>query len=301
MSPDTLQRCYSNKCDMWSLGVIVYMLLAGDPPFHATTNDGLRGAILKGNFHFDAGPWTEVSAAAKDFVHALLTVDPAVRLSAKQALQHEWLVRLDSEGCNTTVICRDVLTGIRAFVHSTSFRRAALLVMAYALPSEEIRGLHQTFLELDSQGDGHIPLADLVAYVENSSCARAPAPEIQRFCETLRCGGSFEYVNYTEFLAAMLSARHNLHENLIRSAFHQFDTDNSGFISRSDLEQLLAGELSEEEIAAVMSQFDRSGNGIIDYEEFLLAVRGSTSALIATPLDFSRECRLVAASERVKS
>eukprot|EP00918_Siedleckia_nematoides_P054212 GHVU01118360.1.p1 GENE.GHVU01118360.1~~GHVU01118360.1.p1 ORF type:complete len:416 (-),score=70.05 GHVU01118360.1:1079-2326(-) len=89
MSPDTLQRCYSNKCDMWSLGVIVYMLLAGDPPFHATTNEGLRGAILKGNFRFDARPWTEVSAAAKDFVHALLTVDPAVRLSAKQALQHD--------------------------------------------------------------------------------------------------------------------------------------------------------------------------------------------------------------------
>eukprot|EP00401_Gymnodinium_catenatum_P009775 CAMPEP_0117556844 /NCGR_PEP_ID=MMETSP0784-20121206/52019_1 /TAXON_ID=39447 /ORGANISM="" /LENGTH=287 /DNA_ID=CAMNT_0005354133 /DNA_START=120 /DNA_END=979 /DNA_ORIENTATION=- len=99
VSPDVLRgHGYTSKCDLWSLGVIVFMLLAGYPPFHGS--DALmRGFILHGKVDWShKRRWKHVSANAIDFVRSLLTWDPSKRLDAQQALRHRWIVEVTSQG-----------------------------------------------------------------------------------------------------------------------------------------------------------------------------------------------------------
>jgi pSer/pThr/pTyr-binding forkhead associated (FHA) protein len=78
---------YGKQADMWSLGVILYIMLSGIPPFE---DDGLYEQILEGKYEFDVREWTTVSPEAKELVRRLMTVNPKDRLTIEQALQHSW-------------------------------------------------------------------------------------------------------------------------------------------------------------------------------------------------------------------
>lgn len=86
MAPEVLHRCYSTEADVWSIGVIAYILLCGSRPFWARTESGIFRTVLKADPSFDEQPWPSMSAEAKDFVKRLLIKDPRKRMSASQAL-----------------------------------------------------------------------------------------------------------------------------------------------------------------------------------------------------------------------
>jgi serine/threonine protein kinase len=83
--------------DMWSFGVILYILLGGYPPFHDDNQRALFRKIIKGEYQFHPDYWNTVSEDAKDLIRGLLTVDMKKRLTVDQALAHPWLKTADSE------------------------------------------------------------------------------------------------------------------------------------------------------------------------------------------------------------
>ena len=91
MAPEVLRKSYGPGCDVWSAGVICYILLAGFPPFDGETDDDIEKAIKKGDFHFKGKVWDAVSDDAMDFIQDLLTYEPENRPTAEQALNHPWL------------------------------------------------------------------------------------------------------------------------------------------------------------------------------------------------------------------
>jgi len=86
VAPEVLHRSYGTEADMWSIGVIVYILLCGSRPFWARTESGIFRAVLKAEPSFDETPWPTLSAEAKDFVKRLLNKDYRKRMTAAQAL-----------------------------------------------------------------------------------------------------------------------------------------------------------------------------------------------------------------------
>jgi calcium/calmodulin-dependent protein kinase I len=82
---------YSNSVDMWAVGVICYELLCGYSPFQADNQNDLFRAILKCVVEFPDAEWRDISREAKDFVKRLLVKDPSQRMTAEEALKHEWL------------------------------------------------------------------------------------------------------------------------------------------------------------------------------------------------------------------
>lgn len=92
VAPEILDGvAYDTKADMWSLGVIVYILLGGYPPFIEQNQRELFRKIRKGQYEFHEEYWGSVSDDAKDFISCLLTVQPSKRLSAAEALNHKWM------------------------------------------------------------------------------------------------------------------------------------------------------------------------------------------------------------------
>ena len=87
-------RQYGTSCDMWSVGVIVYILLCAAPPFYGKTDAEMNRRIKTGHYRFPDKYWAHVSVDAKDFITRLLCVDPTRRMSAEEALQHNWMVSI---------------------------------------------------------------------------------------------------------------------------------------------------------------------------------------------------------------
>lgn len=99
VAPEVLKRQgYDEGCDIWSLGVLLYTMLAGFTPFAngpEDTPNEILNRIGHGHFSLTGGNWDSVSDAAKDLVSKMLHVDPHQRLTAKQVLKHPWIVRRD--------------------------------------------------------------------------------------------------------------------------------------------------------------------------------------------------------------
>ncbi|CAK6968611.1 serine/threonine-protein kinase H1-like [Scomber scombrus] len=95
MAPEMLlMRPYSCAVDMWALGVIAYIMLSGSMPFEDDSRVRLYRSILRGKYSFHGDPWPSVSNLAKDFIQRLLALDPAIRLTADQAIHHPWVVTM---------------------------------------------------------------------------------------------------------------------------------------------------------------------------------------------------------------
>ncbi|KAL7531110.1 hypothetical protein ACHAXR_003852 [Thalassiosira sp. AJA248-18] len=103
IAPEVLRRRYDKTCDLWSTGVIAYILLCGYPPFNGANNNQTHKSVLKGRYSFPEEDWKDVSQEAKDFIVRMLQMDPKKRMSVEQALNHPWLVK---HNVNTDVLMR---------------------------------------------------------------------------------------------------------------------------------------------------------------------------------------------------
>ncbi|XP_029812833.1 serine/threonine-protein kinase 33 isoform X2 [Suricata suricatta] len=96
MAPEVINaHDYSQQCDIWSIGVIMYILLCGEPPFLATSEEKLFELIRKGELHFEDPVWDSISDSAKRVLQQLMKVDPAHRITAKELLDNQWLTTSD--------------------------------------------------------------------------------------------------------------------------------------------------------------------------------------------------------------
>jgi len=92
VAPEVLaQKPYGKEVDVWSIGVISYILLCGYPPFYDENDANLFAQILKGEFEFDSPYWDDISLEAKEFIRKLMCVDVDKRLTCEEALEHAWI------------------------------------------------------------------------------------------------------------------------------------------------------------------------------------------------------------------
>ena len=103
------QTGYSDAVDLWSIGIITYVLLCGYPPFYAKEQRELFTQILNADYEFPEEDWAQISEDAKDFIRHLLVVDPNERMTATQALHHKWLADDAANGAGASVAIKDHL------------------------------------------------------------------------------------------------------------------------------------------------------------------------------------------------
>nr|XP_016470887.1 PREDICTED: calcium-dependent protein kinase 17-like isoform X2 [Nicotiana tabacum] len=124
IAPEVLKRRYGPEVDIWSIGVMLYILLCGVPPFWAESENGIFNAILRGHVDFSSDPWPSISSGAKDLVRKMLNSDPSQRLTALQVLNHPW-IKEDGEAPDTP-LDNAVLNKLKNFRAMNKFKKVAL-------------------------------------------------------------------------------------------------------------------------------------------------------------------------------
>lgn len=169
MSPETMLGDYTNKADLWSVGVCTYMLLAsGQQPFTGKTPKQVVARVLVGKYNFDAPCWMEISDDAKDFIRHLLVVQPEQRLTAVEAKNHVWIRnhahREQSHGETTNEdFTQRVRECIVRYAQSGEFLKLALNVIAKKSSAEDIFELRKVFDEFDTSDSGTLTLNEFKA------------------------------------------------------------------------------------------------------------------------------------------
>lgn len=234
VAPEVLHRSYSLEADIWSIGVISYILLCGSRPFWARTESGIFRAVLRLDPNFDDLPWPSVSPEAKDFVKRLLNKDYRKRMTAVQALTHPWL-RNDSRPVPLDIL---IFKLVKSYLHATPFKRAALKALSKALTEDELVYLRAQFRLLEPNKDGSVSLENFrMALGRNATDAmrESRVPDVLSSMESL----AYRKMYFEEFCAAAIST-HQLEalewwEQIASTAFEYFEEEGNRVISIEEL------------------------------------------------------------------
>ncbi|XP_060188252.1 calcium-dependent protein kinase 21-like [Lycium barbarum] len=274
VAPEVLRRSYGKEADVWSAGVILYILLSGVPPFWAETEKGIFNAILKGEIDFQSDPWPSISNSAKDLIRKMLTQEPKKRITSAQVLEHPWL-RLGE--ASDKPIDSAVLSRMKQFRAMNKLKKLALKVIAENLSEEEIKGLKAMFDNIDTDNSGTITYEELKSGLARLG-SKLTETEVKQLMEAADVDGNGT-IDYIEFITATMH-RHRLErdEHLFK-AFQHFDKDHSGFITRDELENAMKeyGMGDEATIKEIITEVDTDNDGRINYEEFCAMMRSGTT------------------------
>merc|ERR1712113_220781 len=153
VAPQVLGGKYDQLSDLWSVGVIMYVMLCGYPPFFGETDAEVLSKVRLGNFSFNAADWKNVSEDAKNLIRMLLKMNPRDRYTAEQALNHDW-IKNKAPKATDSPLRETFVENLRGFRKHDKFKKAALNVIAQQLEEKQIDDLRKVFTTLDKNGDG---------------------------------------------------------------------------------------------------------------------------------------------------
>ncbi|XP_039014264.1 calcium-dependent protein kinase 7-like [Hibiscus syriacus] len=274
MAPEVLKRNYGPEIDVWSAGVILYILLCGVPPFWAETEQGVAQAIIRSVIDFKRDPWPKVSDNAKDLVKKMLNPDPKLRLTAQEVLEHPWI--LNAKKAPNVSLGETVKARLKQFSVMNKLKKRALRVIAEHLSVEEVADIKEAFDVMDTGKRGKINLEELRAGLQKLG-QQIPDADLQILVEAADVDGDGT-LNYGEFVAVSVHLRKMANDEHLHKAFAFFDLNKSGFLEREDLRDSLNDEVdtSEEVIDAIMHDVDTDKDGRISYEEFVVMMKTGT-------------------------
>ncbi|KAL2552665.1 Calcium-dependent protein kinase 16 [Forsythia ovata] len=273
VAPEVLKRKSGPESDVWSIGVITYILLCGRRPFWDKTEDGIFKEVLRNKPDFRRKPWPSISNAAKDFMKKLLVKDPRARLTAAQALSHPWV----REGGEASEIPLDisVLNNMRKFVKYSRLKQFALRALASTLDEEELADLRDQFDAIDVDKNGSISLEEMRQALAKDLPWKMKDSRVLEILQAID-SNTDGLVDFSEFVAATLHV-HQLEEHnsekwqqRSRAAFEKFDVDRDGFITTEELKMhtCLRGSIDP-----LLEEADIDKDGKISLSEFRRLLR----------------------------
>jgi calcium-dependent protein kinase len=262
IAPEVIAGHYGKECDVWSLGVMLYVMIAGYPPFFGSDDKIIISKVKACDFDYDSEEWEGITELCKDLINRMLVVDPTQRLTMEAVLSHPWLTTNREQLPDTPFN----LQQLREFTRSSHLKKSVLLVMASQCSEREITQLREKFNKIDANHDGTITYDELQLALTEQGMTESEIQETWNGIDVDKSGT----ISYSEFIASMLEQNHYLQEEKLRAAFAVFDSDGSGKISHAELQTILASqdEIDPSLLQTIINQVDENNDGEIDFEEF---------------------------------
>ncbi|URD72128.1 calcium-dependent protein kinase [Musa troglodytarum] len=270
VAPEVLHKHYGPEADVWTAGVILYILLSGVPPFWAETQQGIFDAVLKGFIDFDTEPWPMISDSAKDLIRKMLCSRPSDRLTAHEVLCHPWIC--ENGVAPDQALDPAVLSRLKQFSAMNKLKKMALRVIAESLSEEEIAGLREMFQAMDTDNSGAITFDELKEGLKRYG-SNLKESEIRDLMDAADVDNSGT-IDYGEFVAATIHLNKLEREEHLAAAFSYFDKDGSGYITVDELQQACKEHnMTDVLIEDIIQEVDQDNDGRIDYGEFVTMMR----------------------------
>ena len=265
VSPEILNGKYTELCDIWSAGVILYILLSGDPPFNGPNDNAIYKKISQQKFTFPENKWKNISNDAKDLICHML-VPESERYNAEKVLQHPWFQNASTKPLSELEFDTKVFTN---FIKATKMKKISLMFIASRLDENEINNLKNVFNAFDSGKDGQISFEELKKGLTELHSEKLSDDDIKKLFTALDADQNGK-IDYTEFISATMQESDYLKQERLSETFATFDKDHSGKINKKELLEVLgANSCQEKEIEKYIKAVDKNGDGKIDYNEFV--------------------------------
>jgi len=297
VAPEVIRGQYDERCDIWAIGVIAFLLFSGDPPFGGCGGSEslmvVRQNILDGDFEFEpAEIWDLVSDLGKIFVQDLLVTDPKKRPLAREAQRHSWLKVQASRDCQGSrqdnVLNPNVVKALIGFKEFSDMRKLLSEVLSYTLLPDQIKDLRKEFEIMDTDGTGEITLDNLkqvlVSNAEAGSLGALTEEEVVDIFNAMRVNKEETTIHWHEFIAAGLT-QCRVDDRNLRLAFDRMDSDHKGYLTLNDINNLVgSNDMSNEQ--EMRDMWTESMNNVgstqqhITYDHFLLIMKGQTEKAV---------------------
>ncbi|OMJ94186.1 hypothetical protein SteCoe_2668 [Stentor coeruleus] len=270
VAPEVLNGSYTEKCDIWSCGVIMYIILSGKAPFTGPNENFILLNIVKGRISYDGPEWNTVSDLAKDLLRKMLIRNPDVRISASQALEHAWFHK---DACHNSIseeVQKNIWKNLSSFQAEYKLQHIVLTFIASNfLSKEEAQKSIEFFKSVDKNNDGKLSREELLEAYKAKLGPKEAEIEVDKILKKADINSS-GFIDYTEFLAASIKPEELISDKYLEIAFKAFDTDSSGKINAQELREVLGNghHCKDKMWIKLITEADINGDGEIDYNEF---------------------------------
>ena len=272
IAPEVLKKSYNEKCDTWSIGVILYMLIVGRAPFDGADDEEIISNIKKGKYNSNHKKLVESSNEVQDLVKKLLLVDSKKRLSAIDALKHPWFKKFNAKSIYSNISekkIKNYLERLRKYQINSKFQQMVWLFIVHNVPdTSETKDILKMFRLFNENDDGKLSKEELynalIKYFNKNDINK----EIDDLLLLLD-GSNKGYIEYEEFLGACMDKNKLLSEEHLTYAFNYFDKSNKGRITFDNIKiYFVDDKINESVFRSIYDEIDTNKDGEIDYSEF---------------------------------
>ena len=249
IAPEVLRKKYNEKCDLWSCGVIMYILLSGRPPFDGDDDKEIISNVTSGEYDLTNPPFNSISKNAKDLIKKLLNVNVEKRITAEEALNHIWFTRLNTQELynkiNDKEVMRKLIENLKRYKRTSVVQETALAYLVHHFPQiKDVVNSCKLFNQIDKSGDGKITKEELFIGLSERYKSETLKNDVEQIYNNLDMDNN-GYIEYEEFVRAAVSKEYFVKDNVLRYAFRYFDKDGSGEITFDEIEQLFSQSIPD--------------------------------------------------------
>ena len=282
IAPEVLKKHYNEKCDIWSCGVILYILLSARPPFGGQDDNDIMERVATGVYDLESPPFDKVSASALDLIRKLLTMDVNERITAEQALNHPWFKENKSQEYYNKIkdndTMKELIENLKKYKRTSIIQETALAYLVHHFPQvKDVINSCKLFNQMDKSGDGKITKAELLKGLSERYKSKTLEQDVEEIYKNLDMDNN-GYIGYEEFVRAAVSKEYFVKDNVLRFAFRYFDKDDSGEITFDEIENLFTQSIPDktkvhETLKKIIQEVDKNNDDKITFEEFSIVMK----------------------------